>query len=242
MPVWREDQGANRVRVKKSRAGGLSLQIDGTFASWYEPGRVTTGSVWDGLVAPLLLLPPARRRSVLILGLGGGSAARLVRALVPRAEIVGVEYDAEVLDMARRNFGLDALGIEIVRADARGFLATEHRRFDFVIDDIFVGKGRGVRKPLWMLDEGVELAAKRVAQGGVLVSNTIDETRHVVPVLCRFFPATLCLRIDEYENRILAAGPTGATGVGLRRVLAAEPLFRRVLSALQIRTLPVRKR
>ena len=96
----------SRVEVKVGRRG-RALRINGTFASWYEPGRASTGSVWDALAAPLLLLPPARRRSVLILGLGGGSAARVVRALAPRAEIVGVEFDADVVRAAREHFDLE---------------------------------------------------------------------------------------------------------------------------------------
>ena len=99
-----------------------TLRVDGTFASWLRArARLTTGSVWDALAAPLLLLPPARRRRVLLLGLGGGSAARLVRALAPRARIVGVELDREVLRAARRHFDLDALGVEVVNADAREY-------------------------------------------------------------------------------------------------------------------------
>ena len=78
-----------RVEVKLGRRG-RSLRIDGTFASYYEPGLPLTGSVWDALALPLVLLPPARRRSVLVLGLGGGSVARVVRALAPAACIVGV--------------------------------------------------------------------------------------------------------------------------------------------------------
>ena len=103
----------SRVEVRVGRRG-RALRINGTFASWYEPGRSGTGSVWDALAAPLLLLPPARRRSVLILGLGGGSVARIVRALAPRAEIVGVELDSEVVGAAREHFDLDDLRIRVV--------------------------------------------------------------------------------------------------------------------------------
>src|SRR5690606_16904976 len=102
--------------------------VDGTFASFWQPGRAATGSVWDALVAPLLLLPPARRRRVLILGLGGGSAARLVRAIAPSAQVVGVELDPAVIDAARRHFELDALGVEVVLDDARRVLERERRR------------------------------------------------------------------------------------------------------------------
>eukprot|EP00439_Symbiodinium_sp_Y106_P011941 s5354_g1.t2 len=64
----------------------------------------------DVLAAPVLLLP-RQPRSILILGLGGGTVARALRALCPEASIVGVEMDDEVLDAARRHFGLDDLGV-----------------------------------------------------------------------------------------------------------------------------------
>ena len=62
---------------------------------------------------------------MLILGLGGGSAARLVRAVAPEARIVGVEFSAEVLAAARSHFDLDAIGVEVVHADAHAFLLGE---------------------------------------------------------------------------------------------------------------------
>ena len=88
----RSNPNPNRVEVKRI-GNARALRIDGTFASWYEPGQQVTGSVWDALAAPLLLLPKPRRNRVLILGLGGGSAARVVRALAPKARITGVEID-----------------------------------------------------------------------------------------------------------------------------------------------------
>ncbi len=74
-----------RIRIRETKRG-RALEIDGTFASWWSHAGEATGSVWDALVAPLLALPPARRRSVLLLGLGGGSVARLVRAIAPSAQ------------------------------------------------------------------------------------------------------------------------------------------------------------
>src|SRR5215470_3959084 len=148
-----------RVEVRESRKG-RALRVDGTFASWYVPGRAHTGSVWDALVAPLCWLPPSRRRAVLVLGLGAGSAARLVRAIAPRARIVGVERSAGVLRAARRHFDLDAVGVEIVHADARDYLARSRAHFDAVIEDLFVGNARSVRKPEWLLASGLVSAAR----------------------------------------------------------------------------------
>jgi len=215
---------AKRVAVKVG-ARGRQLRIDGTFASLYRPGNTTTGSVWDALAAPILLLPASHRRSVLILGLGGGSAARIVRALAPRARIVGIELDPEVVRAAKRWFDLDELGIEVVVGDAHGYLRRARRQFDVVLEDVFVGRGRGVHKPEWLLQEGLELAARRVAHGGLLVSNAIDEAPAVARTLRRHFPSTLRIDVEGYDNRILVGGPRPLTGRALRRAVTSSPIL-----------------
>jgi spermidine synthase len=225
-----------RVEVKFSRRG-RALRIDGTFASWYEPGLPITGSVWDALGAPLLLLPPARRQRVLILGLGGGSVARLVRALAPRAKIVGVEMSGEVLRAARRHLDLDALGVEIVQGDARRYLARCRRSFDVVIEDIFLGQTRSLHKPDWLPVPGYEQAAQRLAPGGLLIANTIDETRDVARELRRLFPATLSLEVEDYENRVLVGGPSVLSARNLRGALARDPVLSPTAPRLKLRTL-----
>jgi spermidine synthase len=218
-------------------ARGLRLEIDGTFASWWQPGRVATGSVWDALVAPLVALAPRRRRRVLVLGFGAGSAARLARALAPRASIVGVELDPAVVAAARRHFALDALGVELVVADARAALARERRRFDLVIEDCFVGRGRAERKPDWLPEPGLALAARRLAPGGILVSNAIDEAPAVARALARLLPHRVELRVDGYDNRVLAASSAPLDARRLRAALAAEPVLAPTLPRLRLRTL-----
>ncbi|MEE8580791.1 MAG: fused MFS/spermidine synthase [Myxococcota bacterium] len=226
-----------RVEVREGRHG-RELIVDGTFASLYVPGRVASGPVWDALAAPILALPPGRRRSVLVLGLGGGSAARLVRGLAPSARIVGVELDPEVVSAARRWFDLDALGIEVEIADARAFLSRDHRRFDVVLEDVFVGSGDAVHKPRWMCGEGLVLAARRVARGGLLVSNALDEARHVRRVLQSLYASVVRIDVEDYDNRIFVGGPATLRAATLRAALAATPELSSSLSQLSLRTLP----
>jgi len=226
----------SRVEVRVGRRG-RALRIDGTFASWYEPGRSSTGSVWDALAAPLLLLPPARRRSVLILGLGGGSAARIVRALAPRAEIVGVELDADVVRAAREHFDLDQVGVRLVRGDARRYLGRTRRQFDAILEDVFVGNARTIRKPDWLPAPGLARAAQRISRGGILVSNTIDETAEVAAEMRRLFPTTLGIDIEEYDNRIVVGGPSVISGRMLRTAVAHDPVLSPTMSRLRFRRL-----
>ncbi|MDJ0867984.1 MAG: fused MFS/spermidine synthase [Myxococcota bacterium] len=232
--VYRAGRGG-RVVVREAR-GARTLEIDGTFASWWRPGTVTTRSVWDALAAPLLALPPARRRAVAILGLGGGSAARLVRALAPRARIVGIELDADVLRAARRWFALDALDVEVHQEDALAWLRRTRTRFDLVIDDVFLGSAESVHKPAWMLEVGLPLAARRLAAGGVLVSNALDEAAAVGRALAGLLPQRLELRIDGFDNRVFAASTRPLSARALRSALAAEPAMRDSLPVLGVRT------
>jgi spermidine synthase len=226
-----------RIEVKTSRKG-RSLRIDGTFASFYAPGSELAGPVWDALVAPLALLPALRRRSVLILGLGGGSAARAVRALAPRARIVGVERSRDVVRAARRHLDLGSLGVEIVVADALAFLKKAQGRFDAVFEDVFIGSGRHVRKPDWLPEPGLALAARRVAPGGLLASNSLREHPASAAALAGLFPARVAIAIDGWHNRILVGGPRALSARRLRAALAADPLLAPTLARLALRTLP----
>lgn len=228
-----------RVEVRHGRRG-RELRIDGTFASWYDPTLPITGSVWDALALPLLLLPPARRRNVLVLGLGGGSVARVLRALAPDAEIVGVEMSHEVLAAARRWLDLDALGVDVVVGDAQAYLKRARRRFDLVVEDVFVGRGRAVRKPGWLPAPGLGLAARRLAPGGLLVSNTIDEAAAMARELRGRFPATLSIEVEDFDNRVLVAGQRVLAARALRAAVRAEPILAATLPRLRFRTLPPR--
>ncbi len=214
----------------------LSLRVDGTWASSYRPDSPLTGSVWDALVAPLAWLPPGRRRSVLVLGLGGGSAARLVRAIAPRSRVVGVESSAEVLDAARRWFELDALGIEVVHGCARQYLRRCRARFDLVIEDVFVGEGRAVHKPDWLPTPGLAIAARLVHRGGLLISNALDEARDVSRAVRSLFPASVRIGVEGYDNAIMVGGPGSLSARGLRAAAAAHPLLRETLPQLSFRT------
>jgi spermidine synthase len=226
----------DRVEVRHGRRGRV-LRINGTFASWYRPGTPLTGSVWDALAAPLLLLPPVRRRRVLILGLGGGSAARVVHALAPRARIVGVELNAQVVRAARRHFDLDELGVEVVEADAREYVDTTRRQFDVVIEDIFVGRGRSVRKPDWLPRPGLHRVARRLARGGLLVSNSIDETAAVARSMRLLFPSVLGIGIEGYDNRVVVGGPAPLDARALRAAVAAHRVLSPTLPMLSFRKL-----
>lgn len=229
---------ATRVEVRDGPRG-RELRVDGQLASVRRRGTALTDPVWYALALPLLALPPARRRRVLVLGLGAGSGVGVLRALAGGAHVVGVELGRDVIDAARRHFGLDALRVEVVIDDARAFLERERRVFDLVIEDLFVGPTRAIRKPDGWPEPHLRLAARRVAAGGVLAVNTIHEGPAVARALRALRPerARVSIGVDGYYNRVLALGPAALRAPELRARLDAEPAFAPVRRRLSLRTL-----
>jgi len=224
-----------RVFLRRTRFG-LELRVDGTLASLVRPGSASTGPVWDALAAPLLALRPRPRPRILLLGLGGGSVARVARALLPGALIVGVERDREVVDLARAELGLDHVEVEVVCEDAFHYLRRERRRFDAVVEDLMVGTPRSVRKPEG-LTASYGLVTARVAAGGVVVVNTIHEAPEMTRVLSRASGTLLRIDVEGYYNRILALGPATLRAATLRRRLSEQPALATSLRRLHLRTL-----
>jgi spermidine synthase len=184
----------------------------------------------------MLLRPRDCIERVLILGLGGGNVARLVRRLHSRTEIVGVELDDRVLDLARRWFDIDQLDVEVVRQCAGRFLRADERYYDLIVEDVFLGSGGRAWKPDWLPEPGFELARRRLRPGGLIVSNTIEETRPVLGCLRRLFEVVISIRLDDYENTVLAAGGAGISARGLRAAMAAHAATRPLLDRLSART------
>jgi spermidine synthase len=198
---------------------------------------VATRSVWDALAAGVLALAPERRRSVLLLGLGAGSVARVVRALAPDARIVGVELDREVVAAARRWFELDALGVEVVIGDARDVVAQARERFDAVLEDVFIGREATLRKPEGFPLPLLDRVSGLLAPGGVVASNTIAEGPPVRRALAARFPRVVEIAVAEHDNRIYVAGDHGLDARGLRASVEADPTLAPTLGRLRFRTL-----
>lgn len=109
---------------------------------------------------------------VLMLGYGGGSAAEIIHQDFSRtAEIVGVELDAAVLDLAKRYFYIE--GVRLLQEDAVEYVrkASKHAwQYDLVICDLFVdgNVAEGVATKSFV--EGLSSIAEN---GGGVIVNTM---------------------------------------------------------------------
>jgi 2-polyprenyl-3-methyl-5-hydroxy-6-metoxy-1,4-benzoquinol methylase len=240
----------NTVAVVASRER-INMDVEGaTFATWH-PRYLMTGYSWDALAAGCLLRQEGPPASVLLLGLAGGTVARQLRALVPEAAITGVDIDAGVLDLARRHMQLDELGIEVVVADADRFLAETDRRFDAIVEDLFLSGPGDVMRAHCPEGERLARIQARLAPGGVVVANLITDPDgpHFAlrPRVRRAFAAAFAtvrvVRPPMGLNEILVGGERSRTATALRGFAErlTEPYDQRLLRGVRVELLRRRR-
>jgi spermidine synthase len=133
------------VRIGED-GGRAALLVDGVVQSISPEDGLTAGGYWAAMV-------PDHERPTrgLILGLGGGTLARLLHARWGEFPLVGVDDDAHLLEVAREAGWLPRDGtVEIVVDDAFAYIQRCDDRFDYVAVDLYRGDalvGRAFGKP-----------------------------------------------------------------------------------------------
>lgn len=126
-----------KLTVVKDLAWGVHIQD--------RNGLTQSGGVMKAVWKSTLKKVASRRKNVdraLILGLGGGDAARLVRKYWLEAKITGVDADPVIVDLGRKYMKLDEARVEIVIDDANKYLSSNidnlKSNFDLVLVDMYV--------------------------------------------------------------------------------------------------------
>jgi len=192
------------------------FRVAGAIHASYHKSRYLTGLAWDIIAAAVLLRPGGAPKSILMLGLAGGTSLRTLRHLLPECEFVAVDIDREIIALAREHMDLDALGIKIHVADAYAWLEKNRRRFDVVFDDIYLAGKTDVFRPREWDPRLMEHLKKAVAPGGLLAVNLVTGKGHrgmqslTRRVLRDGFGEVRSLVTPESMNEVLVAG----AGVG----------------------------
>lgn len=203
-------------------AHATEFRVEGAVHASFHRQRFLTGLAWDMIAAGALLGRHDPPRSILMLGLAGGTAFRILRHLLPDCRLTAIDIDPGIVDLAREHMELDALGIEVRLGDAYSWLEKNRRSFDVVIDDIYLaGKTDVFRPRAW--DGGLIGHLKRaVAPGGVLAVNLVTGEGHrTMQSLTRrllrgAFSVVRTVKSAEAMNEVLVAGDFVATGRRLR--------------------------
>lgn len=208
------------------------FRVEGAVHAWHHQRRFLTGLAWDMIAASALLGNTHPPRSVLMLGLAGGTAFRTLRHLLPDCQLTAIDIDPEIVQLARDHMQLDDLGIEVIIGDAYAWLAKNKRRFDVVIDDIYLaGKTDVFRPRAW--DSGLmDHLTRAVSPGGLLAVNLVTGPGHrsmqslTRKVLRETFPTVRSLKSPEAMNEVLVAGQSVAAKSRLKSYGDAFPEWR----------------
>jgi spermidine synthase len=195
------------VRVRERADGRTVLEVDGVVQSiLVQPeDDASAGSelgYWAAMLPPDAAPPPRR---ALLLGLGGGTVAALLARRFPDIAMVGIESDAGVLALARRDMGLDAVpGLTVVCADAFAWVAaaaeSEPGGYEYIALDLYLA-GRLVAGAL--ARDFLRQVAALLTPAGLLAVNLMVTARtndHVLRLQQVFYVT----RVRQVSGNIVA--------------------------------------
>src|SRR3989338_10552435 len=115
-------------------------------------------------------------RNILVCGVAGGTVIHLLHTLCPKATMVGVDIDKDMIDVGRKYFGLGRIHtLTLVTQDAQDFIQDGIKKgitFDMIVIDIFIGK----HLPPFLLDETFWGSVKNLLnEKGILLLNYLRE-------------------------------------------------------------------
>lgn len=206
--IWQCDHAGKRYTVRQA-GSSLRLYTNGAFHSQYNPRHLLAGAVWDLLTLPALFVE-SMPRTILMLGVGGGTAIHQFNRLLAPRKITGIELDPVHIHVARRYFKACADNVELIEADAIRWLGANRKRFDVIVDDLFVDAAHDPVRPGPVDTRWLSRLGMRTGRRGVVIQNHLSPAlaRAVVTehagTLRKHFSTALVFTVPNYENGILA--------------------------------------
>ena len=163
-----------KIKVLKTFGTGIYIQAEGLTQS----GGIVE-SIWKKIIKKIKQ-DKKIVNNCLVLGLGGGTVAKLIRNYWPSTEIVGVDIDQVIIDMGLEHMNLACVDADIVIADAFKYVKSEKakkRKYDLIIVDLY--KGDNLPK---VFDSEIFLKtiSDLLSVGGVAVFNRLSFGSNIV--------------------------------------------------------------
>ncbi|MFT5211126.1 MAG: spermidine synthase [Flavobacterium sp.] len=203
--IWQYKDGLTLYEVR-SAGSSLRLYTNGAFHTQYSPIRLFTGGVWDLLSIPSLFTDLRQSPSVLMLGVGGGSAIHQLQHLLSPREILGIELNPIHINIAKRFFNLKAKNIKLVEADALRWINQSQKRFDVLIDDLFIDSNDDPIRPFKCDEPWLTTLDSRVSTNGLVIQNHLCRSDALLSaeLAKKYFQSALSFTTPQYENVITA--------------------------------------
>lgn len=116
-------------------------------------------------------------KSILLLGLGGGSVIETLRNDFSYSkQITAVDIDPVIIEIAKNEFNLNSFDqLEIVCEDALQFMKTNQRHFDLIIIDLFIDIE--VPKPFMKLSFWQDVVNASSTNGSILFNGPLEKSK-----------------------------------------------------------------
>jgi spermidine synthase len=140
--IYQGESGYNYIQVVERNGTRYLLLNEGQgIHSIYNPNQLTSGGTWDYFtLAPFFNAPPFSSHHVqrlAIVGLAGGSIARLYTELFGPLPIDGIEIDPKIIEVGRDYFGMTQPNLNVIVGDGRAALANSTHQYDVIALDAF---------------------------------------------------------------------------------------------------------
>jgi predicted membrane-bound spermidine synthase len=220
--VFSQETAYNTIVVTDD-GSSLRLHLN---ALWATQSRLRKDGGPTGLYYDLFNAGPAltRGRKVLVLGLAGGVAAMQIARTWEGSDVLGVELDPAVVDVARRWFGLS--GVQVAVGDARRFVESDGESFDLVIVDLYA---TAVIPFFTATQEFFAAVARRLAPGGVVMMNVAAPAEPdalvgpLAATLATVFPSVFVADARRGNWIVLATAETRSAADLTARLKAVPP-------------------
>ncbi len=147
-------------------------------------GLLQSGSVVKGIWSKALKKVKKQKiriTNVLILGLGGGTAAKIVSEFWPQAQIIGVEIDPVIIRLAKKHFKIDQISnLKIIQANAINEIlnlksSILNQKHNLILVDMFLGEKL---PPHSESKEFLKNLKKILSEEGIVIFNRLFWGKH----------------------------------------------------------------
>lgn len=154
--------------------GDITVVRDFTWGTYIKVGGLTQSGgiliqVWRETLMKVLNIKPHINRC-LILGLGGGSVAKLVSSYWVGTDIVGVDIDQKMVNLGKKHLGLQKISIQTEIGDALSFVNNEKQKYDLILIDLYCGEKFPEK---FEKDEFIKKIKELLNENGIAVFNRL---------------------------------------------------------------------
>jgi spermidine synthase len=158
-------------------------------------------------------------RSVLVIGLGGGSVPRTYQAWYPGVNVETVELDPAVIEAARTCFNVkESPGMKVIAADGRQFIRRSTKKYDLIVLDAYTTNRYGSGIPYSLVTtEFFRLIKDHLTDNGIVAYNvvgSVEAGRNSVlaalyATMKTSFPRISLFPAEESGNVVMIAPASG---------------------------------